>query len=83
MSESVACALDLINNNDTLETRTFIRMFDRFFDIMNIRTPSDGTREIKEIKRPFTKPDDYRFKVHTSLKCKVVIFYHVYAVADE
>ena len=71
MSESVACALDLINNNDTLETRTFIRMFDRFFDIMNIRTPSDGTREIKEIKRPFTKPDDNRFKVHCTHISKV------------
>ena len=69
MSESVASALDVLNNEATQETRIFIRMIDRFFDIMNIRTPSEVSQKNKERKKPFTKPDDHRFKVHIINSC--------------
>ena len=52
-----------MDEDATLETRTFIRMFDRFFDIMNIKSPLQGKLQRKDIMEPFQKEDDYRFKV--------------------
>ncbi len=36
MSESVACALQMINSDGTQQTRLFIRMIDKFFDLLNV-----------------------------------------------
>ena len=38
MSESVASALQLLNEQGTRETRTLIRMIDRFFDALNVKS---------------------------------------------
>ena len=47
MSESVASVLDVLNNEATLKTQIFIRMIDRFFDVMNIQILS----EVKRIRK--------------------------------
>ena len=39
MSESVACALEVLDEESTRETRLFIRMIDRFFDYLNVNSP--------------------------------------------
>ncbi len=39
MSESVACALQFINSDGTQQTRLFIRMIDKFFDLLNVKGP--------------------------------------------
>ena len=39
MSESVASALEFLDNDNTRETRLFIRMIDRFFDYLNVQSP--------------------------------------------
>ena len=55
LSESVASALELAKQVDdkTVETRTFIRMFDRFFDIMNIKNLLQGKLDRKDTMVPF------------------------------
>ena len=48
MSESVACALEMLNREGTRETRRFIRMIDKFFDCLNVRGSKVGERKNKE-----------------------------------
>ena len=60
LSETVASALEFLDNDDTLETRTIIRMFDWFFDTMSAL---QGKFKRKDIMEPFHKEDDFRFKV--------------------
>jgi hypothetical protein len=63
MSESVASALEFLDNDNTRETRLFIRMVDRFFDYLNVRSPLAHQLQRKESIAPFRKPTDCRFKV--------------------
>ena len=63
MSESVACALEYLNNDKTQQTRLFIRMIDRFFDCMNVKSFKLSEFKRKESIAPYTKPNDERFKV--------------------
>lgn len=63
MSESVASALEFLDNDNTRETRLFIRMIDRFFDYLNIRSPLAHQLKRKEGIAPYRKQDDQRFKV--------------------
>lgn len=39
MSESVASALEFLDNDATQETRLFIRMINKFFDRLNAKGP--------------------------------------------
>ena len=39
MSETVASALQLLDEDNTRETRMFLRMMDRFFDAQNVKNP--------------------------------------------
>ena len=39
LSESVASALEYLDNNATQQTRLFIRMIDKFFDCLNTKGP--------------------------------------------
>ena len=64
MSESVASALEFLDNDRTKETRRFIRMVDRFFDYLNVRSPLVHQLKRKESIAPYAKPTDERFKVH-------------------
>ena len=63
MSESVASALEFLDNDNTRETRLFIRMVDHFFDYLNVWSPLAHQLQRKESIAPYRKPTDQRFKV--------------------
>ena len=65
MSESVACALEMLDNENTKETRMFIRMIDIFFDCLNVRGPKMGLLKNKQNQKPYESPADTRFKVYS------------------
>ena len=67
MSESVACALELLNREDTRETRLFIRMIDHFFDYLNVKGPRIGQWKKKDALLPYRSHTDERFKVYSWL----------------
>ncbi len=49
---------------ETTETRKFVLMFDKFFDILNVSSFVEGKRKRKPFREPFTNADDARLKVH-------------------
>ena len=63
MSESVACALEILNRDRTRETRVFIRMIDKFFDCLNVKGPKRGHLKRKENLKPYCSHRDERFEV--------------------
>ena len=74
MSESVASALEFMDNDNTQQTRLFIRMVDRFFDYLSMKSPLMAQWKRKESIAPYKSPQDPRFKV--SHCCDVI---HVHA----
>ena len=64
MSSTVADALTYEDNDDTTETRLFIRLFDEFFDCLNVKSVLEGTLKRKPARLPYHTPNDQRFKVH-------------------
>ena len=50
-------------DSDTTETEKFVRTFDRFFDMLNVRCLEEGIQKIKPDLHPYRDPDDTRFKV--------------------
>lgn len=63
MSATVADALTFYDNEETTETRTFLRMIDQLFDCLNVRSKLEGKLKRKESRLPYTSPNDHRFKV--------------------
>ena len=63
MSESVASALEYMDNGGTQQTRVFIRMVDRFFDYLNVKSPLMAQMKRKETIAPYKSPKDERFTV--------------------
>lgn len=47
------------------ETENFIRIFDRFFDCLNVRALSEWKSKAKPDLKPYTSADDSRLKVNT------------------
>ena len=44
-------------------TQTFMLFMDRFFDMLNVRSPDEYVHKHKEDLKPFRSPDDARLKV--------------------
>ena len=64
MSESVASALEFVDNDTTQQTRLFIRMIDsQIFDLLNVKGPQVAKLKRKDSLAPYTRPSDERFKV--------------------
>ena len=63
MSESVASALQILNDEGTKETRHFIRMIDAFFDCLNVKGTMVAIVKRKDSVAPYKNPSDERFKV--------------------
>ena len=63
MSQSVACALEVKNRNKNQQTRIFIRMIDKFFDCLNVKSPQQAKLKRKETIAPYYISSDGRFKV--------------------
>ena len=66
LSKSVADALEYYDDPDTIETRRFVRYFDRFFDIMNTRHLEEGVRK----KKPDLAP--LHFDQNASARCILI-----------
>ena len=67
MSESVASCLEYLDNEGTQQARLFIRMIDRFFDYLNVKSPQLAQWKRKESRAPYESARDERFKVHVLL----------------
>ena len=63
MSSTVADALTYYDKPDTTQTRLFIRLFDQFFDCLNVTNKLEGVLKRKDLRLPYTSAKDQRFKV--------------------
>lgn len=62
----------------TKETEYFIKMFDKWFDCLNLRSLDQWIHKCKPNLKPYTSVDDPRFQVYTlniSSAQKCVIFF--------
>ena len=66
MSSTVADALTFYGQDETTETRVFLRMMDECFDCLNVRNCTEGKHTRKSQQLPYKSSKDYRFKVHTT-----------------
>ena len=62
MSESVASCLEYMDREGTEQTRLFIRMVDRFFDYLNVKSPKTSNWQRKESRAPCRDSRDERLK---------------------
>lgn len=84
MSESVASALQFVNEEGTRETRLFIRMIDRFFDNLNVKSTKHAEWKRKDSIAPYMCTSDERFKVYFNQLYNVMTFcMHGLAVVKE
>lgn len=65
----MANALDFYGIEETKETEKFVRMFDKFFDCLNVRCISASVQHRKSDLRPYRSPDDERLKVSCYICC--------------
>ena len=64
LSNSVDIALQMQDNDATISTRKFVRIFNKFFDILNVKSTTIGFRELNDDKKPFEgKESDDRLEV--------------------
>jgi len=63
LSGSVAKALAIQNDPQTLETRRFVEKFNRFFDLLNVRSLTEATHQRNPDKEPYRSSSDERLKV--------------------
>ena len=61
---SVANGLDFYGQEETKEMETFVWMFDKFFDCLNVQCTTASAHRRKPDLRPYRSPDDPRLKVH-------------------
>ncbi len=52
------------DQDETTETRLFIRMMDKFFDCLNVRARLEGMLTRRRERLPYTSAKDDRFKVN-------------------
>lgn len=52
LSESASKALPLVVGEEATETSRFVEIFDKFFDIMNVRDFTSGARHRKWFLQP-------------------------------
>ena len=56
-------ALAMRNDPDTLETQRFVLTFNKFFDLLNVRSLTEAIWERNPNKEPYRSPDDGRLEV--------------------
>ena len=82
MSSTVADALTNLNDEKTTEPRLFIRLFDQFFDCLNVKSKLEGVLKRKDSRLPYTHCNDDRFKVCNSI-IAILCSYVLIIVAQE
>ena len=84
LSETVASALQFVDEENTRETRKLIRMMDTFFDCGNVRSPLKHKLKCKDNRAPYRKVNDWIFKVRRKNISRVVVSYlHVLIIMVE
>lgn len=63
MSNSVVVAMEQQGYDSTKSTRKLFSFMNRFFDILNVRTPVEGVHQQKNDLKPFKEGADQRLKV--------------------
>lgn len=63
LSKSVADAMEYKGDSDIKETVRFVRIFDRFFDMLNTRSLQESIHKRKPDLAPYRTPEDTRLKV--------------------
>lgn len=63
LSSTVGDALLHYKEEDTTETARFVKIFDRFFDMLNTRSLKEHIFQRKPDLSPYHTPDDVRLKV--------------------
>lgn len=63
LSNSVADAMEYMGDANTKETERFIRMFDRFFDMLNTRSMDESVYRRKPDLAPYRISNDTRLEV--------------------
>lgn len=63
LSTTVADGLTHCSDERTTETRLFIRVFDKFFDCLNVTSKLEGILKRKDSRLPYYQANDQRFKV--------------------
>ena len=86
LSESIE-GFSKYGSTDTVETQRFTRMFDQFFDCLNVRHPDVHIKRRKPNLKPYSRPDDERLKVsntpHThALNIHIVVGEYVFGVSQ-
>ncbi|XP_078339128.1 uncharacterized protein LOC111100775 [Crassostrea virginica] len=62
LSETVANSLEMLFDDSVSETVTFIRMMNKFFDCLNVRSPYEGRNKRNPNLDAYTRPDDDRLE---------------------
>ena len=69
LSECVSKALPLVVGEQATETSQFVDIFDKFFDIMNVKDFTSGASYQKQFLQPYRRSDDERLKVMHNTIC--------------
>ena len=64
LSTSVANALELFHGPDNQATVEFVRVFDKFFDCLNVRNKREWIVKRKGDLKPYETVDDPRLEVY-------------------
>ena len=72
LSTRVSTALKLNGGPEAEESAKFAEMFDHFFDCLNVNSFDEGKHQRKPFKDPYRSMKDFRLKVDTSLKLRIV-----------
>ena len=76
LSKSVADALKFDGKPGTEETECFVRTFDKFFDVFNVRSLNEYIFKRKPNLCPYTSANDKRLKVGTQHAGYVILLYN-------
>ena len=59
----MADALTFLDEDHTIQTRLFIRLFDEFFDCLNVTNNKEGIMKRKASRLAYSQASDERFTV--------------------
>lgn len=68
-------------SEEAFETAYFIQKFDKFFDLLNVSSFSQGKLKRKVFQQPYRSPNDFRLTVYIMRK-NVVIFITIFILVS-
>ena len=74
LSETVTIGLEQFVGDTAIESATFCRMLNTFFDCLNTRSLCEGYRKRNPNVEPYKSPFDERFSVSTEVIEQYIIF---------